>query len=99
MRSCTTFCGAIQDVRGSPSAAAKADPSMSITSASPVALAAPGCATRSASFGPCRARTHTVGVTVTGCGTVSVRLKFTGSSGASAIVAAQRMRSGPSAHP
>ena len=54
---------------------------------------------RSARFGPCRARTHTVGVTAIGSGTVSVRLRLTGSSGDSAIVAAHRTASGPSAQP
>ncbi len=45
---------------------------------------------RSASLGPWRGRTHTVGVTDVGAGTVSVRLKVTGSSGASSIDGAQR---------
>ena len=51
----------------------------------------PGALTRSARLGPWRARTHTVGVTAVGSGTVSVRLRFTGSSGESAIAAAHRM--------
>ena len=39
---CTTFCGAVHAVPGSPSAAAYAEPSTSIGSASPSARAAPG---------------------------------------------------------
>ena len=54
---------------------------------------------RSARLGPWRARTHTVGVTAVGVGTVSVRLRFTGSSGDSAMAAAHRMPSGLSAQP
>ena len=74
-------------------------PSTSIGSASPSARAVPGCAIRSARLGPCRARTHTVGVTDVGSGTVRVRLRLTGSSGDSAIAAAHRTPSGPSAQP
>ena len=59
----------------------------------------PGWLIRSARLGPCRGRTHTVGVTDIGPGTASVRLRFTGSSGDSAIVAAQCTPSGPSAQP
>ncbi|CAG6963214.1 hypothetical protein PICSAR132_01370 [Mycobacterium avium subsp. paratuberculosis] len=54
---------------------------------------------RSASLGPWRGRTHTVGVTDVGAGTVSVRLKVTGSSGASSIDGAQRTLSGARAQP
>jgi hypothetical protein len=96
---CTTPCGAVHAVAASPSAAAYAEPSTSIGSASPVAMAVPGSRTRSARLGPCRARTHTVGVTAVGSGTVSVRLRFTGSSGESAIVAAHRIPFGLSAQP
>ncbi len=91
---CTTRCGAVHAVAGSPSVAAYAEPRMSSGSESPLALVVFGSAIRSASLGPCRGRTHTSGVTGTGFGTVSVRLKLTGSSGASAIDAAQRMLSG-----
>ena len=59
----------------------------------------PGWLIRSARLGPCRGRTHTVGLTEIGSGTVSVRLRFTGSSGDNAIAAAQCMPSGPSAQP
>ncbi|KXW75023.1 hypothetical protein JL15_24715, partial [Mycolicibacterium phlei DSM 43071] len=96
---CTSRCGAIHEVSGSPSAAAYAEPSTSIGSASPNARAAPGSAIRSASLGPCRERTHTVGVTAIGSGTVSVRLKLTGSSGDNAIAAAHRTPLGLSAQP
>lgn len=48
---CTPFCGAVHDVRGSPSAAAYAEPWMSIRSASPLPRAVPGAAIRSASLG------------------------------------------------
>src|SRR6185312_5324049 len=58
-----------------------------------------GSVIRAASLGPCRGRTHTVGVTDTGAGTVSVRLKFTGSSGARAIDGAHRTLSGAGAQP
>ncbi len=96
---CTTRCGAIHAVAGSPSVAAYAEPRMSITSESPCARVVFGSATRSASLGPSRGRTHTVGVTDTGAATVRVRLKLTGSSGASAIEAAQRTPSGARAQP
>jgi len=96
---CTTPCGAVHAVRGSPSAAAYAEPCTSIGSASPVARALPGAAIKSARLGPCRARTHTVGVTAIWEGTVNVRLRFTGSSGDNAIAAAHRTPFGPSAQP
>src|SRR3981189_3273313 len=96
---CTTLCGAVHAVPGSPSAAAYAEPSASIGSASPRARAAPGALTRSARLGPWRARTHTVGVTAVGDGTVSVRLRFTGSPGESALDPAHRVPFGLLAQP
>lgn len=96
---CTTRCGAVQAVAGSPSAAAYAEPRMSTRSESPLARVVEGAAIKSASVGPCRGRTHTIGVTDTGRGTVSVRLRLAGSSGARAIEAAQRTPSGPGAQP
>ena len=95
----TTCCCAVHEVRGSPSVAAYADPCTSIRSASPRARVRPGWAIRSASRGPCRALTHMVGVTSIRVGTFSVRLSVTGSSGASAIDAAQSTASSASAHP
>jgi hypothetical protein len=50
-------------------------------------------------LGPCRARTHTVGFRSISSGTVSVRLRFTGSSGDIAMAAAQRIPRGLSAQP
>src|SRR6201993_5227836 len=72
---------------------------MSPVSESPWAGVVFGSAIRSASLGPCRGRTHSVGVTDAGAGTVRVRLKLTGSSGASAIEGAQRTPSGADAQP
>src|SRR5690348_7970471 len=68
-------------------------------SASPRARAAPGALIRSARLGPWRARTHTVGVTAVGDGTVRVRLRFTGSSDDRAIEAAHRVPLGAAAQP
>src|SRR6516165_9203505 len=96
---CTTRCGAVHEVAGSPSVAAYADPRTSTTSESPWARVVFGSAIRSASLGPCRGRTHTIGVTDTGAATVRVRLKLTGSSGANAIEGAQRTPSGAPAQP
>src|ERR1700752_909636 len=95
----TTLCGAVHAVPGSPSAAAYAEPSTSTGSASPKIRALPGSLTKSARFGPWRGRTHTVGVTAVGWGTVSVRLRLTGSSGEIAIDAAHRVSLGLSAQP
>ncbi|WP_231986905.1 discoidin domain-containing protein, partial [Mycobacterium sp. E1386] len=74
---CTTRCGAVHAVAGSPSVAAYAEPRTSTRSESPRALVVFGSASRSASLGPCRGRTHTNGVTDIGAGTVSVRLRLT----------------------
>ena len=54
VRYCTTRCGAVHAVRGSPSVAAYAEPSTSIGSASPEARVVPGWLIRSARLGPCR---------------------------------------------
>src|SRR5271156_279716 len=99
---CTTRCGAVHAVVGSPSVAAYAEPRTSTRSESPRARVVSGSAIRSASLGPGRARTHTVGSVETGWGTVSVRLNVTDVSGVSAIEAAHCVVAGspgPSAQP
>ncbi|CQA10753.1 Uncharacterised protein [Mycobacteroides abscessus] len=64
-----------------------------------MATVVPGCWIRSRSCGPGRARTHNRGVNETGWGTVNVRMKVPGSSGARESVAAHRNRCGEGAHP
>ena len=98
-RSVIDFSGAVQDVRGSPSVAANAEPCRSATSDAPPANGRPGCASSASSSGDCRVRTVRSGITAVPIGTSIVREKRPSSSGDLDSPLLQRIRSSVSRHP
>ena len=98
-RSVIDFSGAVHDVRGSPSVAAKAEPSRSATSDAPLANGRPGWASRASSSGDCRVRTVSSGITAVPIGTSIVREKRPSSSGDLDSPLLHRIRSSVSRQP